>query len=50
VFDGGQWSTETVAEGDDSPSLGFDSSGYPIIFFGVRYPMAVMCARRGPSG
>jgi hypothetical protein len=50
VFDGGQWITETVAEGDDSPSLGFDYSGYPIIIYGVRYPMAVMCARRGPSG
>ena len=49
VFDGGQWTVETVAKGDDSPSLGFDSSGYPIIIYGVRSPMAVMCARRGPS-
>lgn len=49
VFDGGQWTVETVAEGDDSPSLGFDSSGYPIVVYAVRNPMAVMCARRGPS-
>lgn len=51
VFDGSHWTVETVAEGDDSPSLGFDSSGSPIIIYGVRYPnpTAVMCARRGPS-
>jgi len=49
VFDGARWTIETVAKGDASPSLGFDSSGYPIIIYGVRHPMAVMCARRGPS-
>lgn len=49
VFDGSHWTVETVAKGDNSPSLGFDSSGYPIVIYGVRNPMAVMCARRGPS-
>jgi hypothetical protein len=49
VFDGGHWTVETAAQGDGSPSLGFDSSGYPIIIYAVRSPMAVMCARRGPS-
>jgi hypothetical protein len=50
VFDGSHWASETVAEGDNnSPSLGFDTSGLPIIIYGVRNPMAVMCARRGLS-
>jgi hypothetical protein len=49
VFDGSRWVVETVAQGDNCPSLGFDSSGSPIIIYGVRSPMAIMCARRGPS-
>jgi|KBSMisStaDraftv2_1062788.scaffolds.fasta_scaffold189798_1 hypothetical protein len=49
VFDGLHWRAETVAEGDNSPSLGFDPSGSPTIVYGVQNPMAVMCARRGSS-
>jgi hypothetical protein len=50
VFDGSHWTIEAVTPGDNSPSLGFDASGSPIIIYGVNYPStAVMCARRGSS-
>jgi hypothetical protein len=49
VLNGARWTVETVGEGDGSVSLGFDSSGSPIIIYHVLQPMAVMCARRSPS-
>jgi hypothetical protein len=50
VFDSGQWIIESVIKGGESPSLGFDSSGSPMIVYGSRSPLALMCARRSASG